>query len=249
MDGDITPLVLDDILEFSCSKEVLCFNNCCKDLNQFLTPYDILRIRNRLEIPSAEFLEKYTSQHIGPESGLPIIRFKLEKSSGSACPFVTPAGCKVYEDRPSACRTYPLIRMATRSRETGKITEQYMLMHESHCMGFHENQSQTVREWTIAQDTEIYNEMNDLMMEIISLKNQRMPGQMDLKSKQMFHMACYDLDQFRTHIFEKGLLDDLKLPAETLDMIKQDDVALLKLGIEWIKCSIFGSEHDKNPTT
>jgi hypothetical protein len=53
-------------------------------------------------------------------------------------------------------------------------------------------------------------------------------------------MACYDLDTFRYHIFDKGILDDLNLDSETLDNVKKDDVELLKLGIKSVKMKIFG---------
>ena len=240
MDDNITPLSLNDTFQFSCSSKVLCFNECCRDLNQFLFPYDILRLKNRLELPSNLFLERYTSQHTGPESGFPIITFKADHFSELKCPFVTQSGCSVYQDRPSSCRTYPLVRMASRSRETGRITEQYMLLKEPHCLGFNQDQIQTVQKWIEDQGVTVYNQMNDMLMEIISLKNRLMPGPLDIKSSLMFHMVCYNLDKFRSHIFEQGILDDRNLDSVTLDSVKNDDVELLKLGFKWIKDTLFG---------
>jgi Fe-S-cluster containining protein len=241
MNNDMmTPLSLDDTFSFSCTERVPCFNECCRDLNQFLTPYDILRLKNHFDIPSNLFLERYTIQHIGPESGLPIITLKTNDTLELTCPFVTPSGCSVYDDRPSSCRTYPLVRVASRSRETGKITEQYMLLKEPHCLGFDQGKMQTVREWIASQGIAVYNEMNDLLMEIISLKNRLMPGPLDIKSRIFFYTACYDLDRFRSHIFEKGILKDHNLDAARLDLVKQDDTALLRLGLESIKKVLFG---------
>jgi Fe-S-cluster containining protein len=88
-------------------------------VNQLLTPYDILRLKRHFGISSAEFLETYTTQHIGPETRLPVVSLKTDASDGHTCPFVSPEGCRVYENRPSSCRTYPLARMLSRSRETG----------------------------------------------------------------------------------------------------------------------------------
>ncbi|QTA89843.1 Putative zinc- or iron-chelating domain-containing protein [Desulfonema magnum] len=227
------PLLPEDTFKFSCSKNVPCFNECCRDLNQFLTPYDILRLKNHLKISSGVFLERYTAQHIGPETGLPVVTFKTDPASGLECPFVTPSGCSVYEDRPSSCRTYPLARLASRSRETGKITEQYVLLKESHCLGFEQEQTWTVREWVKNQDIEIYNEMNDLLMEVISLKNRLHPAPLDIKARHFFHMACYDLDAFRSQ------LDNFNLDADTLEAAKKDDTELLKLGMQWIKKTLF----------
>ena len=41
---------LDSTFRFSCHPGVACFNRCCADVNIFLTPYDVLRMKNRLGI-------------------------------------------------------------------------------------------------------------------------------------------------------------------------------------------------------
>ena len=130
-------------------------------------------------------------------------------------------------------------RISSRSRETGHISEHYMMLKEPHCLGFNQNQTQTVAEWIEDQGITVYNQMNDMLMEIISLKNRFMPGKLDIKSSLLFHMACYDIDKFRSHIFEKGILDDQNLDSGTLDAIKDDDVELLKMGFKWIKHKLF----------
>jgi Fe-S-cluster containining protein len=235
MENTMTPLSPEDTFQFSCGNRLPCFNHCCRDLNQFLTPYDILRLKNGLGISSTEFLAGYTNQHTGPESGLPIITLKPEMSSDRICPFVSPAGCRVYRDRPSSCRMYPLVRTLSRSRKTRSVSETFILLKEPHCKGFDHNHSQTIGEWIASQGLEMYNQMNDMLMEIISLKNAHLPGPLDRESRQMFHMALYDLDRFRDNIINKGLLDNPLLEPRRLDAIKNDDVALLKFGHRLIK--------------
>jgi Fe-S-cluster containining protein len=239
MDNQTTPLLISDSFRFSCSSNLECFNECCRDLNQFLTPYDILRLKNNIGLSSTKFLEKFTTQHIGPETGLPVISLKFDHSSDLICPFVTPDGCSVYEDRPSSCRTYPLARLVSRSRETGKVTEYFTIIKEGHCHGFNSENTQTVKDWIKNQGVEVYNKMNDLLLEIISLKNQLMPGMLDLKARHNFHMACYDLDVFRTNVFEKGLLKDYDIDLKTMDSVKKNDEKLLELGFKWVKQKLF----------
>jgi len=60
-----------------------------------------------------------------------------------------------------------------------------------------------------------------------------------MKSSHFFHIALYDLDRFRPHIFEKGLLDDFHLDSDILEAVKNDDVELLKLSHRWIKQILF----------
>jgi hypothetical protein len=184
-------------------------------------------------------LERHTSQHIGPETGLPIITLRPDGGHQLTCPFVTPSGCRVYEDRPSSCRTYPLARIVSRARETGEISEQFMLLKEPHCLGFSHGKPQTVRHWNQNQGISIYNTFNDMLMDIISLKNRLRPGLLDNRMQYIFRMALYDLDSFRSQIFEKGILDELHLNSDRLKKVAQDDVALLKLGFQWVKKVLF----------
>ena len=232
---ELTPLSLQDSFRFSCSPDVPCFNACCRDLNQFLTPYDILRLKNHLGLSSGKFLEQYTSQHTGPDSGLPVVTLRPKDNHDRMCPFVSPDGCTVYENRPSSCRTYPLVRALSRSRQTGEITEQFMVLREQHCLGFEEGKPQTVPQWIDEQDIAVYNEINDQLMQIISLKNRLMPGPLDLKSRHLFYTALYDLDNFRSQIKKKRLLNDFQVDSSAMDKAMEEDVELLKLGMKWIK--------------
>ena len=52
--------VTENTFKFRCYKEIKCFTKCCADLNLTLTPYDILRIKKRLDLPSDQFLNRYT---------------------------------------------------------------------------------------------------------------------------------------------------------------------------------------------
>ena len=241
MEDDLIPLSLDETFQFSCNKGVPCFNECCKDVNQFLTPYDVLMLKRHLGISSGEFLEKYTTQHMGPETGLPVVCLKTDPADGFICPFVSPQGCRVYDSRPSSCRTYPLARLLSRSRETGKVTIHYALLVEPHCQGHGQDCTQTVRDWIASQGIAAYDAMNDLMLDIISLKNRLLPGPLDSKSRQLFSMACYDLDAFRKYLADNFSHQALGLNTESWQLLLKDDVALLKFSLKWLKQALFGA--------
>ena len=95
------------VFQFNCAPGVSCFTNCCQDITIVLTPYDVLRLKNSLNISSGDFLEKHTI--ILPKKGhlIPLVILKMNESD-KKCPFVTQDGCTVYEDRPWPCRLYPL---------------------------------------------------------------------------------------------------------------------------------------------
>lgn len=239
-EAEMTPLEPGARFRFRCSPDVPCFNECCRDLSQYLTPNDILRLKNCLELSSSAFLNKYTIRYVGPETGLPVIALKPNSPAELECPFVRPTGCAVYADRPSSCRMYPLARAISRSRETGAITEHFAPLKEPHCQGFTENEELSVDTWIDQQGLAEYNEMNDRLMTLISLKNRLLPGPLESHQADMWHLALYDLDRFRQMIFDQNLLDGLNVRPETLENVKTDDLELLKLGLEWVRHKLFG---------
>lgn len=239
MDENMQLLQRGDEFQFACSNEVPCFNECCRDLNQFLTPYDVLRLKNRLQMSSRLFLKQYTRCQTGPETGLPVVSLKADSAHALKCPFVRPDGCRVYSDRPSSCRTYPLARLAKRSRESGEITEQFVLIQESHCRGFEQPQTQTVDGWLESQEVEIYNHFNDMFLEIISLKNRKKPGPLGIRETSLFTLALYDLDNFKMQIKTNNFLKDVDLSPEAIDHAMADEIELFKLAHQWIKKELF----------
>ncbi len=242
MPEEMKPVFENDPMPFFCGSANACFTACCRDLNQALTPYDILRMKNSLGIDSGTFLRRYTSRHFGPDSGLPVVSFKPDPAFGHACPFVTETGCSVYHDRPGSCRMYPLARAISRSRESGKIREYFALIEEEHCMGFGKNTGLTVRQWLDSQAVDLHNHYNDQLIALISLKNRMMPGKLAGGHADLFYKALYDLDTFKTQIFEQDLLAPNVLPGLVVEKIRDRDEALFELGIQWVKYQIFGIE-------
>lgn len=235
MDAEpIRELAEDETFLFDCNCAVPCFNQCCRDLNQFLTPYDIIRLKNQLNLASGQFLDQYTETHLGPQTRLPVITLKPAPGGERKCPFVTPDGCGVYEDRPSSCRMYPIIRVLSRSRESGEKKIRYGLLTEPHCRGFEQKKHVTVREWMAGQGLLPFNEMNDLMMEIISLKNRCIPGYLTESVSRLFFTICYDIDLFRAEI---GKPDGhgIRIP----DAVAEDDTSLLRFGLAYLQQHVF----------
>jgi Fe-S-cluster containining protein len=239
MEDEFRQLLPDEPFPFACHKTVACFNECCRDLNQSLTPYDLLRLKTGLGLSTTEFLTTYTRIHTGPETGLPVPTLRPRDNAGLTCPFVTPHGCRVYENRPSSCRIYPLARAISRSRRTGHIREHFALLKEPHCLGHAQDHTQTVREWIMHQGLEAYFRFNDMLIEIIALKNQTGREPLDVKARILFQTALYDIDAFRSQVFDQGLLDKFPVDSILLDSARTDDTALLHIGHAWVKAALF----------
>ena len=231
----------DEKFHFACHSSLGCFTHCCADLNLALTPYDVLRLKSRLAILSGAFLEHYTTDEIKYNSGLPVLLLKMTDDSRRTCPYLLPHGCSVYEDRPGACRLYPVGRAA--KYLGGNLQEHYFLVKESHCLGFSESREWTVQEWLEDQGLEVYHEMNTLWMTINQDPDRKQPLSAPTGDKlRMYFMACYNLDQFRRFVFESRFLQMFQIDKETAARIKGDEVELLKLAFSWVQFSVFGKK-------
>lgn len=220
---------------FSCHPGVPCFTECCADLNLILTPYDILRLKNRLGMDANVFLDEYTVQSETGASTYPMIQLKMGNDDRRRCPFVSEEGCTVYEDRPGACRLYPL----GRGTASGSARELYFVVDESHCLGFKETKEWDVEEWIRDQGADVYNEMNRQWMEIVTSPN---TGRTELTDQklQMFYMTSYNLDRFRAFVFQTKFLEIFSVEPDEIETLKTDDVALMQLGMRWLRFALFG---------
>jgi hypothetical protein len=115
-----------------------------------------------------------------------------------------------------------------------------MVLKEPHCGGFNSGKTRTVLQWLDEQELHIYNAINDKLMQIISLKNRRLPGMLDIKARHLFFTALYDLDSFRSQISDNGLLADIRFESSQVEKALEDDVALLEVGIKWVERVLFG---------
>ena len=234
------PILRSEKFRFCCSPEVSCFNECCRNLNQFLTPYDIIRLKNHLGLSSSEFLDGHCRWHIGPETGLPIVTLKEGDPVYRTCRYLSPQGCTVYSHRPSSCRIYPLIRTVGFNPETREATESFMLLKEPHCRGFNEPVEQAIDKWISDQGLTEYNLYNDELMAFISRKRRLLPGPLDDYNRKRVFMALYDLDTLREIIKETGQLEGFEIDKTALASALENDLMLLKLGIQWLNETLFG---------
>lgn len=239
MDNRFDPLSPDETFVFDCHPQVACFNACCRDLNQFLTPYDILRLKQHLGIDSGKFLQTYASEHLGPQTGLPVVTLRCEPPA-LRCPFVSRRGCRVYPARPTSCRLYPLARAISRSRSGDRIEEHFAVVRESHCDGFRTGTARNPRQWMRSQQADVYAAFNDLFLELIRLKNRTKPGPLPLHDQHGFRTALYDLDRFRLHLDEPTIAGNYGLTAAATAELNADQEALLRFAHRYVKREVFG---------
>ncbi len=231
---------LDSHFRFKCHKQVACFTKCCRGITIILTPYDIIRLKNRLQLSSDEFLAIYTQPEILEKTDLPIITLKHLDDDAASCPFVRDDGCIVYEDRPTTCRYYPLGVASLSHKNSADDEGFFFFVNEPHCLGFAEEKDWTVRAWREDQGVDIHDEINSGWTDLL-VRKRSFPKNIKLtdKAKNLFFLVSYNLDKFKAFIFESTFFDRYKTDEETVRRIKSDETALLSFGINWLTDVLF----------
>jgi len=231
--GEKARLEREHPFRFNCYSGVSCFTQCCQDITIVLTPFDVLRLKNSLEISSDEFLEKHTIIIPKKKRLIPLVILKMNEED-KKCPFVTPEGCTVYDDRPWPCRMYPLDM-----NDDGTFS---LITDSSRCKGLNEDDKQKISDWLEDQGIAPYDEMNE---HFSSLTIQLQAQELDIdnpKVQQMTFMALYNLDKFRDFVFKSTFLDRLEVEPERIEKIRNNDEDLLLLAFDWIKFGLFGKK-------
>ncbi len=224
---------------FACNERVPCFNRCCSELTMPLAPYDVLRLRRNLGLPGDRFIKEMTTVQVYPDTGFPLPLLKMLDGPDEPCPFVSPGGCLVYEDRSAACRTYPLGR-GTKPGPAGTVTERFFLVREDHCRGFDTGKKWTAHEWLADQGLEPYNRSNDRYMRLMAkVKASGQP--ISQRMATMCLLAFFQLDAFREFMESMQLLDKLDISDERRAAVLEDEEARLDFAFDWVELVLFGS--------
>ena len=231
------------VIQFQCRKGIACWNACCSNIDISLTPYDILRLKLRFEISSGAFLQQYTLPYEMEQGSIAGVKLR-PIANGSACQFMTPQGCSVYEDRPTACRYYPLALLSLRRQDETTDSTSYALVEEPHCLGHREERSISVADYRTEQGLDDYDELARGWRQLILKKKSSGPsiGKPSKRSLELFFMVCYDLDRFSEFVASAGFRQLYDLPAQELKDILCDDIALMQFGFRFLRQVLFGEE-------
>ncbi len=228
-------------IQFQCRKGIACWNACCSNIDISLTPYDILRLKQHLGITSNDFLLHYTLPYEMEQNGIAGVKLRPVEN-GTSCRFVTPEGCSVYDDRPTACRYYPVALLSMRKQDEYTDTQSYALVKEEHCLGHNEPREISIDAYRREQGLEEYDELARGWRQLILKKKSSGPsvGKPSKRSLQLYFMVCYDLDTFRSFVTSEGFNELYGLPADETKEILADDTALMLFGFRFLRQVLFG---------
>jgi uncharacterized protein len=233
------------MFNFRCHAGLGCFTTCCKNVDMYLFPYDIIRLKNCLGMKSENFIKSHAVVIQGNNPYFPSVMMKLTDNEVKSCPFLVQDGCSVYNDRPSSCRTYPLERAIDRSPERKAQNDFFFLTNHPYCLGHRENSAFSVKDWIRNQKIDSFNLMNDLWAEIegVFMTNPWKGEGRGGPKQQLAFMICYNIDAFRIFITTNALLSRFQFSSYQKKAIETDDAELLKFGFQWLKLILTGKSN------
>ena len=228
-------------LQFQCRKGIACWNACCSNIDIALTPVDIVRLKQRLELSSSEFLSKYTVPYEMEKDGIAGVKLRPVEG-GTACRFMTAEGCGVYADRPTACRYYPVALLSMRRQDEYTDRQYYAIVDEEHCLGHREPRMQTIDEYRNEQGLPRYDDLAHGWRELILKKKSSGPtiGKPSRRSLELFFMTCYDIDRFRSFVASDSFGTIYDLTEAEMHAMLLDDVLLMQFGFRFLRQVLFG---------
>jgi uncharacterized protein len=226
---------------FRCYPGISCFNQCCRNLNLFLYPYDVIHLKSSLGISSDDFLEKHVDVVLRPGNFFPDVLLRMDEEREMICPFLSHSGCRVYPDRPDACRTFPVEQGMLFDSTENKTRLIHYFRPPAFCRGQYETQVWTPKSWEKDQEAEKYHKMTAQWAKLKGLFQNNPWGNEgpDGPKAKMTFMATYNIDGFRHFIFNSTFLKRYKLKSSLIKKIKTNDTELLKFGFEWVKLIVW----------
>ena len=243
--SDVMPSVLDPNtkIKFSCHKGISCWNACCKSADITLTPYDIVRLKKATGKDSSAVLKEHTVPFTMDSDGMPGV--KLRTTDEGACLFMDEeTGCTIYENRPTACRYYPLGNLSMKKADQAHENQHFVLVKEAHCMGHQEDREINIQDYRKEQKVEDYDQHNIEYFQLILKKKSMGPGvgKPPEMSLQLYFMACYDQDRFRRFVLSDAFKKNYELENEVYESIAQDDVALMYFAFRMLRQVLFNEK-------
>ena len=226
----------DDKFNFGCTQ---CGKCCTRDAVEsiILKGYDIYKLCNGLDMKIYDFLYKYTEGYIGPSSGLPLFRMKVDRRD--KCPFLKRNKCSVHEFKPNVCDSYPLGKIQAKDKF-------YYILQATNCGT--RNATTSPREWIpqIEQSDKIFKLEQKLLGKICDKYNmfnlttvvQKYPDITQVLS-EMYNMLanflyCFELkadyvEQLEERVVDSDKFIDSLLGAVRSALVKHNETEALKV--------------------
>lgn len=162
---------------FECTRS----GECCRHMEIFLNPYDILRMAKALDTTTIQVIQDQLLFLENRQQG--ILKPVLKAAREGVCEFNSNRLCRIHRDRPLPCRLFPIAR----------IDEDFHLQQVSYCKGLASQREQDVD--TYIQEEEAQEHLDAAKPYHRVMRTYvTMDGLLDQETKDLFHTVLYDFD-------------------------------------------------------
>jgi Fe-S-cluster containining protein len=227
---------------FGCHSQLACYNRCCHNLNLFLYPYDVLRLRQALCLEADQIIERHVDIVLRHGHHFPEVLLRMSDRSDKPCIFLSEAGCTVYADRPHTCRYFPVERGIFFNATAQRSVPVHFFRPPDFCQGPTQDQLWTIESYARHQQATIFDRMTAAWADICHLFQENpwgSEGPQGAKAKMVF-MAAYNLDRFRQFVFDSTFLQRYRVPSLLVSKMRKNDEELLLFGFAWIRFLVGG---------
>ena len=127
-------------------------------------------------------------------------------------------GLQVYPHRPWACRMYPL-GMAEPQGPNAALHRFYFLVEEKLCHGHGAGEEHSVREWIGSREPKTTTGCRTPFLEFMSHPGFEKPESLSAAQMAMYYMALYDLDRFRSFVFDTRFLELFEIDETRIEAL------------------------------
>jgi hypothetical protein len=122
--------------------------------------------------------------------------------------------------------------------------DSYAIVKEDHCKGHEVKRRITIADYRKEQGLEEYDELARGWRQLVLKKKSSGPtiGKPTLRSRQLFFMACYDIDRFREFVSAESFNKLFDLPQQEKSALLADDIALMQFAFRFLRQVLFGEE-------
>lgn len=225
----------EDTFRFSCVACGKCCHNRTEGATILVSPYDMYRIvkHQKPENPQ-EFIDKHFEFYIGHDSGLLLANLKSKDIFGgdNICTFLKKRDgqyrCSVHAYKPSACRLFPLGRVALEDNEL-----RYLLQKDVSCNSHipeDQRDEHTLKEWMpdMEETQKAFIDFSEKVNKIVEVINLNALSHSEKISDPQKNLYYNLLDQclYRRYDYEKDFFEQFDDNIERLLGITKEFVAL-----------------------
>lgn len=192
-----------ETFDFRCT----CCGACCRHREDILlSAYDVMRIQKYLGIDFKRLLNEYCELYLGRTSKLPIVRIQ-PKGDKRICPFLYRNKCRIHEVKPIICALFPVGRVTTINKESGKPEMMYFAQ-QADC-GAKDVQN-NLKEWVSNCITEydekcgmLWHELLSTVNEIVSITEGNIPNMLYSYLAEVMYVGYDKVEDFIEEIEER----------------------------------------------